>query len=127
EGEGERFGQAEVELTNAPDDVACLRISVAGARTDVRSFSVTPGEKQVFRLDGLPVGVVSVSADAFDLECNGLAHDVAPTWLSETVAARIRADRATHIALAMIHNGQASIGVDFDDSHGNVGDEAPLT
>lgn len=124
---GELFGQAEVALTNAPEDVACLRISVDGQRSDVRTFSVTPGEKQVFVLDGLPVGVVSVSADAFALECNGLANDVAPTWFSETVAARIQADRRTHIALAMIHNGQASIGVDFDDDHGNVGDEAPLT
>lgn len=123
----EELGQAEVSLTNAPEDVACLSISVEGARTDVRTFSVETGKKQVFFMDGLPVGKANISAEAFKVECAELTDTLRPTWFSEVVATRIRADKLTHVALRMIHNGQASIGVDFDDDHAPSASDNELT
>src|SRR5262245_18500753 len=53
----ENLGEAEVELTNAPTDVSCLRLTIAGpSRTDVRKFPLNSGERSVFHLNGLPVG-----------------------------------------------------------------------
>jgi hypothetical protein len=119
-------GSVEVALTNAPHDVQCLQITVKGARTDVRNFAVVEGDKQLFRMTRLPVGVVKVSADAFSNACDDVSKNTSPTWLSDVVAARVSADRETHVALSMIHNGRASVGVDFNDNHGPIGDENEL-
>src|SRR5262245_20785173 len=52
----DEVGEAEVALTNAPTDVSCLRLTVSGtARTDVRKFPLTSGQRTLFRLNGLPV------------------------------------------------------------------------
>lgn len=122
----DELGSVEVALTNAPNDVHCLEITVAGKRTDVRSFPVVAGEKQLFRLTRLPIGVVKVSAEAFSGDCEDITESTSPTWLSEVVAARVTADRETHVALSMIHNGRASVGIDFNDSHGPIGGENEL-
>jgi hypothetical protein len=113
----ERLGEARIALTNAPDDAACLRITTSGERTDTRTFGLTPGENAVFVLKGLPVGNVTFVGDAFGVACEDLIEGVSPSWYSEPVAARLRAGVAKHVALHMIHNGKASVGVDFDDTH----------
>jgi hypothetical protein len=125
----ERVGQLEVALTDAPEDAACVRIAVAGSRTDIRTLPLTSGEDAVFQLDGMPVGVASVSADAFDVECSELIPGVNPSWYSEGVAVDIKAGIVTHVALLMIHNGQVSVGVDFGEEHGptNTGEVGNLT
>lgn len=121
EGDVEAVGDVEVALTNAPPDVSCLLIDVDGDRKDTRSFDVATGKKQVFQLTGLPVGQVSVSAEAFSVRCDNLNREVQPTWFSDAVSARIRADRLTKISLAMIHNGKAQVAVDFDEENGGRG------
>jgi len=126
EGDIDAVGEVEVALTNAPKDVACLVVEVQGERTNRRPFEVTTGKKQVFRMSGLPVGKVSVTADAFSVDCDDVSSGAQPTWFSEAVAARIRADRVTQISLAMVHNGQATVSVDFDEEHGNSGSEPEL-
>jgi hypothetical protein len=113
----EKAGEIEVALTNAPGDVACVRVSVVGSRTDVRKFDLTPGAKAVFKLNGLPVGNASVSADAFPVACNALVPGVDSSWYSEAVVVQIKTNSVTHVALAMIHNGKATVGVDFDDNN----------
>jgi hypothetical protein len=120
------LGVAEVSLTKAPVDTACLRVTVAGSRTDTRTFPLTPGRNAVFQLKGLPVGPASVSSDAFAVACNKVIKGVDPTWYSEPAGVRLSAGHVTHVSLLMIHNGQASVGIDFADSHGPAAPGAPV-
>lgn len=113
----ESVGEIDVALTNAPTDVTCVRVAVVGSRTDVRGFDLAPGKKASFSLTGLPVGTVSVSADAFSVACNKIVSGVNPSWYSDAVSTKIKAGVVTHVALSMIHNGQASVGIDFNDSN----------
>jgi hypothetical protein len=122
----EEVGEAEVALTNSPTDVSCLRLTVAGpSRTDVRKFPLSSGRRSVFRLNGLPVGNASFTADAFPIGCNQSLSGVTPTWYSDPVAARLSAQETTHVSLRMIHNGRASVGVDFDDENAPDAPEEP--
>jgi hypothetical protein len=122
----ESVGEAEVELTNAPSDVKCLRLTVNGpSRTDVRKFPLVTGQRAVFRLSGLPVGDDTFTAHAFAAKCENLNAGATATWYSEPVVARIRAGLVTHVAIKMIHNGGASVGVDFDDKNGPSGQGEP--
>src|SRR5690606_8728165 len=85
----DELGSVEVALTNAPNDVHCLEITVAGKRTDARTFPVVAGEKQLFRLTRLPVGVVKVSAEAFSGDCEDITESTRPTSRNELLAARV--------------------------------------
>ncbi|HVR18036.1 MAG TPA: hypothetical protein VMS65_00020, partial [Polyangiaceae bacterium] len=123
----EDVGQAQVELTNTPKDVKCLRLTVDGPqRTDVRKFPLTAGQRAVFQLDGLPVGNDTFTAHAFAASCSSLTAGASPTWYSEPVVAQIRAGILTHVAISMIHNGRVSVGIDFGDGNGPKGGEPPL-
>jgi hypothetical protein len=113
----EDVGQAEVAITNSPADASCLRITVQGSRSDVRSFPLSSGSKAVFRLNALPVGLDTFSAEAFPVACNAINAGVAPTWISEPVTEKVTAGRVSHVALLMIHNGGATVGVDFDEDN----------
>jgi hypothetical protein len=115
--EAEELGEAEVALTNAPTDASCLEITVEGSRTDTRKFLLNPGQNAVFQLGGLPVGNAAFTGEAFAMACNQVRSDSEPTWFSEPTVARIRTTSRTHVALAMIHNGKASVGVDFDEDN----------
>ncbi len=121
-------GEIDVALTNAPSDVSCVRVSVVGSRTDERKFDLRAGQKASFSLAGLPVGLVSVSADAFSAACNQVNAGSTATWYSEAVGAKLKAGVVEHVALAMIHNGKASVGVDFDDGNApTTPSDPPLT
>jgi hypothetical protein len=123
---GETLGKAEIELTNAPSDVQCLRLTVSGpSRTDVRKFPLVTGQRAVYRLDGLPVGKDTFTADAFNAACETLKSGTPATWYSEPVVANVRAGVLTHVALKMIHNGRVSVGVDFGDGNGPSGQDDP--
>jgi hypothetical protein len=101
--QNEEAGEAEVSLTNAPTDVSCLRLTVAGPmRTEVRKFPLNSGQRTLFRLNGLPVGNVSFVADAFPMNCNQSLSGVSPTWFSEPVAVRLNAQEVTHVSLRVI-------------------------
>ncbi len=116
-GSSEEVGELDVALTNAPSDVSCVKLTLAGARTDVRTFDLAAGKKASFSLSGLPVGTLSVSADAFPLACNKVVPGSDASWYSEPVSAKIKTGAVAHVALAMIHNGKASVAVDFDESN----------
>jgi hypothetical protein len=122
----ESLGEVQVALTNAPSDVSCLRLTVVGSRTDVRTFDLEEGDKVSFKLKGLPVGNASIAADAFGVACSELASGVLPTWYSEAEVIRIFSNKVTHVSLAMIHNGQVSVGVDFDEDNGPDQEEPVL-
>ncbi|HEY3493425.1 MAG TPA: hypothetical protein VGK73_02015 [Polyangiaceae bacterium] len=118
----EQVGEAEVALTNAPADARCLRLTVEGTRTDVRTLSLAG--KAVFRLTGLPVGNDTFTAAAFPVAGSALHAGVTPTWISEEpVTEEIVAGRSAHVAISMVHNGGATVGVDFDEDNGHGEDE----
>lgn len=120
----EAFGSAEIALTNAPEDVACVRVTVAGQkRSVVRKFPLDTGERALFRMKGLPVGNSTFSADAYGVACDDVNGSVTPTWYSKSVVERVSAAETVHVALRMIHNGRASVGVDFDEAHGEPNDQ----
>jgi hypothetical protein len=123
----EDVGEAQVELTNTPNDVRCLRLTVNGPkRTDVRRFPLTAGQRSVFRLEGLPVGKDTFTAHAFSATCQTLNDGANSTWYSDPVVANISAGVLTHVAISMIHNGRATVGIDFGDGNGPQGTEPPL-
>jgi hypothetical protein len=123
----ESIGEAQVQLTNAPSDASCLRITVAGNRTDVRTFALNGG-KAVFTLKQLPVGTDTFTGEAFPVACSSIATSVNPTWVSEPVVETVRAGVVSHVALLMIHNGTESVAVDFSDKNApKTPAPAPLT
>ena len=114
---GENVGEAEVKLTNAPADVSCLRITVSGSRTDVRTFPLNAGDKARFSLNKLPVGTDTFTGEAFPVSCSALIPGVSPTWVSEPVVENVKAGLVSQVSLLMIHNGSESVGVDFSDKN----------
>ncbi|HWP09563.1 MAG TPA: hypothetical protein VNN72_27670 [Polyangiaceae bacterium] len=113
----EPVGEAEVKLTNAPADASCLRVTVTGSRTDVRTFPLNSGEKARFSLTKLPVGTDTFTGEAFPVACNKLTAGVNPTWVSEPVVEAVKAGVVSHVTLLMIHNGSESVAVDFSESN----------
>ena len=115
----EDVGTVELSLTQAPADASCLRVTVAAtSRSVTKQFSLTPGQPSTFMLEKLPVGSVTFSAVAFGQACNAVAAGSIPTWSSDSVVATVKVVEVTHVALRMVQNGRATVGVDFDPSNG---------
>jgi hypothetical protein len=106
-------GQASVALTNVPADVQCLRITFEGTQTVKRLWAVMPSQPATAPLDGLPLGDVIVSAEAFDQPCNTLSEGSLATWLSQGVAVTILEGVAANIGLTMHRAGRGNVTVDF--------------
>lgn len=49
-------GVARIALTGTPSDVACIGLTVVGARTVTRLFAASPGVSQTLTVAGLPLG-----------------------------------------------------------------------
>ncbi len=121
-------GAVELSLTQAPSDASCLRVTVAGTSRSVTNlFGLTPGQSSVFKLERLPVGIATFSAEAYGVACNTLGTGTIATWLSDPVTANIKVVEVTHVALKMTQNGRATVGVDFDPSAGAVPPPPPAT
>src|SRR3954469_25364213 len=63
-------GRVVLSITNAPSDAACLRLTVKGATTAVRSLSLMTGASSTFAVEGLPSGAVQFTAEAFSVACS---------------------------------------------------------
>jgi 2',3'-cyclic-nucleotide 2'-phosphodiesterase (5'-nucleotidase family) len=111
--EVEQFGEAVVELTRAPGDAQCLRITAVGRRTTVRDLELSAGSKTTFLLDRLPVGQVSFSAEAFDSTCKKVKTSSVPSWVSDPVVAQVSVQTRAKVVLNMYQNGRADVSVDF--------------
>jgi hypothetical protein len=115
----EDVGTVELSLTRAPADASCLRVTVMGpSRSITTQFSLTPGQSSTFMLEKLPVGSATFSAVAFGQACNAIGAGSIPTWSSDAVVASIKVVEVTHVALRMVQNGRATVGVDFDPANG---------
>jgi hypothetical protein len=109
-------GVAQLELREVPLGVQCLRVTAAGSRVVERRFAPSfQSQTSNFRLEGLPVGDVSFSADAFTVPCNGIGSAI-PTWIGGPTRVTLAEGVLAQVTIVMVHNGRANVGLDFNDS-----------
>jgi hypothetical protein len=114
EGQGEDVGVAELTLLNVPAGVGCISVTAAGSRVVTRNFGVGVGQHSTFALNGLPLGTVLFSADAFDTTCDGIGGQI-PSWVGGPVSTTLSANAVAPVTVPMRRNGRADVAVDFDD------------
>jgi hypothetical protein len=112
-------GAAQARISQVPQQVFCVRITVAGYRTVEKSFDVIPGQSSLLSLSGLPVGAVTFTGAAFPAACS--FGGVTPTWISEPTPAFLSAGTVASVSLALKQNGGANVDVDFETLDGGVG------
>jgi len=111
----EDTGRVEFALVMVPTDVQCISITATGSRVRQQNFIVVPAQTSVLAMNGLPVGAVTFSGQAFNGPCGGGGPmGPSPTYVADPVTAQINATGVTSLALNMRRNGQASISVDFE-------------
>jgi type VI protein secretion system component Hcp len=73
------------------------------------------GSNAMFQMSGLPLGQVTFSAAAFDGACPPGA-DAVPTWISDaSFVATVAVKPPVLVTLNLVHNGNATVSVGFDD------------
>jgi streptogramin lyase len=124
-GADEPIGVARAQLTLAPTDAKCLVIQAQGSTTVTQQFSVSPEANSVFDLNGLPLGVDSFTAKAYNVACSAI-NGAAPTYASAAVIATVAAS-GTPVSLTFQMlpvapaGGGATVGLNFVPStHGVV-------
>ncbi|MFT3774233.1 MAG: hypothetical protein QM820_53400 [Minicystis sp.] len=112
----ETTGVAQIAITQVPFDgsVGCIAVTATGATTVTRKTDVTPGSGSILTLSGLPTGTVSFTGNAYAGPCAQVSPASVPTWVSDPVLAMI-SHQPVLVTLSMRRNGQATVGVDFDD------------
>ena len=109
-------GAIDLSLTSAPDDAACLRVSIDGTRSTTRLFDLTPGVSTTFRIDRLPVGRVTVDGQAFSVACAKLPSPAGDALFVSEAPVPVRVDPidVVKVSLKLIRNGRVSVAVDFE-------------
>jgi len=111
----ENAGSIELLLSNTPTDTSCLQVTVLGSRTVTKSFDLTPGTSPKLSINGLPVGIVKVDANAFAETCSKVKSSSVPNWILEkTLTARIDDLDVAKLLLKLIRNGRGDVTVDFE-------------
>ena len=110
--------EARIALTQVPaTGVACIRVTVTGARTVVRSFDVTPGQSTVLTVGGLPAGNDTFLGEAFEPACNAVTTSTVATWLSDPTPATLTPGHVSDVALVLHRNAASRISIDFADDN----------
>jgi hypothetical protein len=114
ESDGET-GNVELSLSAVPADAACLRVVASGSRSVTRLFNLMPGTSPTFSLDRLPVGIVTFDGQTFATACSAVGAASVPNFVAEApVPVRIDPVGVATVALKLIRNGRAIVGVDFE-------------
>jgi hypothetical protein len=108
-------GQVELTIMSAPQDGTCVQISVTGTRSVERDFDVKPGQDTVLSLNRLPLGAVTVNANAFAGACASLTPASVPTWVGDPVTTTLFPGVLGRIVITLVRNGRLAVGVDFND------------
>ena len=108
-------GGAVLELTQAPAEVRCVRVTAVGSRTVVRSFETMGGQSTQFEMNGLPLGLVTFTGEAFDSTCGMVTMSSVPGWVSDPVPVTLTTGSKPTVMLTMRRNGRATVSVDFAD------------
>jgi hypothetical protein len=108
-------GQVSLAITSVPTDVTCVKVSVTGSRSVTQLIDVTPGSNSTYPLTRLPLGIVTVSADAFPQACKTVTSTSIPAYVtSAPVSVRVDPIDVNTITLSLIRNGRIGVGVDFE-------------
>jgi len=110
-----QLGSAVLALTQAPAEVRCVRVTAVGSRSVVRAFDTTGGQSTQFEMSGLPLGLVTLTGEAFDSACAQVTAASVPGWVSDPVPVTITTGNKPTVMLSMHRNGRASVTVDFAD------------
>jgi hypothetical protein len=115
-GDEEATGVAQVAITQVPFDgsVGCVAVTATGAFSVTKSIDVSPGSSSVLPLHGLPTGTVSFTGNAYAGPCSLVTPASVPTWISDPTIASV-SHVPVLVTLVMKRNGQANVGVDFQD------------
>jgi hypothetical protein len=109
----EPTGRVMLSITSAPADAACLRITVKGATMAVRLVPLMTGMSTVFPLEGLPLGPVDFTGEAFPLGCGMVGANSLPSYVSEAVRVTLMDGETANVAIVLRRPGQAVVSVDF--------------
>lgn len=108
-------GQVSLALTSVPADVTCVKVSVTGSRPVMQLIDVTPGSGATYTLARLPLGIVTVAAEAYPQACNAVPTSAVPAYVtSAPVSVRVDAVDVNNVTLSLIRNGRIGVGVDFE-------------
>lgn len=113
-------GGLSVRIIQAPADAQCVVVSVySGTRNAFRTVPLTAGQSTVESFNGLPTGTVLAEASAYNLACTSVtvppSSSQTPTWVSNQVSATITPGAVASVTLVLTRNGQATVGLDFQD------------
>jgi len=114
-GPQEGTGQLELAITSAPEDGTCIQVMVAGARSVEQDVDVKAGQSSVLSLNGLPVGAITVTVNAFAGTCSAVSSTSVPTWVGDPVATTLLPSIIGRIAVILHRNGRLAVSVDFND------------
>lgn len=115
-------GMAQLEITQIPADVSCIRFTVKGVRTVVRQYGVEQGRSARFLLQNLPLGSDTFSADAYGGACGGVSDAAGPNWVSDIASAIVTLRGVAQVRLMMHRTGRGSVSVDFVDGGPDASD-----
>jgi alpha-tubulin suppressor-like RCC1 family protein len=108
-------GEVQFELTTVPAGAQCLRVTAtpSSGGTVSQNLSLTAGASTTsLSLTGLPQGMLSLSASAYNVACANLGSAV-PTWIADPVTAAIRPGVITKVSLTLRANNAVSTSVNF--------------
>jgi hypothetical protein len=109
----EPTGRVMLSITTAPADAACLRITAKGATTAVRLVPLMTGMNTVLPLEGLPLGPVDFTGEAFPVGCGMVGANTLPTYVSEAVRVTLMDGETANVAIVLRRPGRAVVSVDF--------------
>ncbi len=125
---GTSVGHLGARVVDVPQDVKCVQFYLDGALTK-QVGAAGLGE---VRLGSLRVGRHSLSATAYDAECNGAGGNNEYTWSSPTKTVEIVAGKTTTITVVMRRNSTSNANATIcfleegeDESH--CGSNSPAT
>jgi hypothetical protein len=117
-GDGGPVGNATARITQVPDGVACVAISVDGTHSVMNAFDVVPGQPAFMQMSNLPVGLDAFNAAAFAMPCASI-NGAQPAWATaQPFYAAVEQGKVTALTLTLQPTGGAVIGIDFGDGGG---------
>jgi hypothetical protein len=107
-------GDVQIALVQVPADVACLKLTVTGARASTQLLDVTPGAAATYTLSRLPLGIITIAGEAYGQFCSAIGGAVASYVTEAPVSVRVDAVDVNKANLLLIRNGRVSVGLDFE-------------
>jgi hypothetical protein len=107
-----------LELKEAPADILCIVVTIAGSREEKRRLDVPADGPASFVLRRLPIGLVVFSAEAHPTACSNLSEAAEPTWSGGPVSAQLKAGPNGTILIQMFPAVRAGVTIRFDGGAG---------